>query len=74
MSLTLTFSLYVGSASWGEAGYIRVAMKGDGIGQCGMYQENYHAPTTFTKTLSGRSTSMHDHNASTNAGDCTGLQ
>ena len=46
-------SFSVGSAGWGEAGYIRVAMKGDGIGLCGMYQEAYHAPTTFTKTLSG---------------------
>ena len=46
-----------GGASWGEAGYIRVQMTGSangGIGQCGMYQEAFHAPSTFTKTLNGK--------------------
>ena len=45
-----------GGATWGESGYIRVQMTGSangGIGQCGMYQEAFHAPSTFTKTLNG---------------------
>jgi C1A family cysteine protease len=32
-------------ANWGEAGYARVAMKGDGTpGMCGMYQYNFFPP------------------------------
>ena len=28
--------------SWGEAGYVRVHMTGDGIGPCGMYKVRGH--------------------------------
>ena len=40
-------------AGWGEGGYIRVAMTGDGTGPCGMYQWSYQPPSTFVEVLTG---------------------
>ncbi len=39
-----------GGAYWGERGYIRVQMKGDGAGPCGMYQYAYLPPSTFVSS------------------------
>ena len=44
---------HAGSALWGEKGYIRVRMTGDGAGPCGMYQQAFQAPSLFVKTLRG---------------------
>ena len=38
-------------SGWGEGGYVKVAMSGDGVGPCGMYQVAMHPPSTFSKNL-----------------------